>query len=42
MPGMIAHPAFLLDQMDYPVRRPQAGLIPQRLRPAFESALDLV
>ena len=39
---MINHPAFLLDQMDYPVRRPQAGFIPQRLRPAFESTLDLV
>jgi hypothetical protein len=42
MPRMITHPACLLDQMDYPVRRPQAGFIPQRLRPAFESILDLV
>lgn len=38
---MITHPAFLLDQMGYPVRRPQTGFIPQRLRPAFESVLDL-
>jgi len=42
MPGVITHRAFLLDQMDYPVRGPQAGFIPQRLWPAFESALDLV
>src|ERR1019366_4935493 len=28
-------------QMDHPVRRPQAGFIPQRLRSAFESTLDL-
>ena len=42
MPRMITHPACLLDQMDYPVRGPQVGFIPQRLRPAFESALDLV
>ena len=42
VPRMIPHPAFLLDQMDYPVRGPQAGFIPQRLRPAFESVLDLV
>jgi hypothetical protein len=42
MPRMITHSAFLLDQMDYPVRGPQAGFIPQRLRPAFESALELV
>ena len=42
MPRMIPHPAFLLDLMDYPVRGPQAGCIPQRLRPAFESVLDLV
>ena len=40
--GMITHSAFLLDQMGYPVRGPQAGFIPQRLRPTFESALDLV
>lgn len=39
---MITHPASLLDQMDHPVRGPQAGFIPQRLRPAFKSALDLV
>src|SRR4030081_2243656 len=31
LPRMITHPAFLLDQMDYPVRGPQAGFIPQRL-----------
>ncbi len=42
MPRMITHPTFLLDQMDYPVRSPQAGFIPQRLRPASESALELV
>src|ERR1700674_459123 len=41
MSRVITHPAFLLDQMDYPVRRPQTGFIPQRLRPAFESVLDL-
>src|SRR6202040_1439173 len=38
---VITHPAFLLDHMDYPVRSPQAGFIPQRLRPAFEAVLDL-
>jgi hypothetical protein len=41
MSRVITHPAFLLDQMDDPLRRPQAGFIPQRLRPAFESVLDL-
>jgi hypothetical protein len=41
MSRVITHPAFLLDQMGYPVRRPQTGFIPQRLRPAFESLLDL-
>src|SRR5208337_3947844 len=42
VPRMIVHCAFLLDQMDHPVRRPPAGCISQRLRPAFESPLDLV
>jgi hypothetical protein len=41
MSRVIIHPAFLLDQMGYPVRRPQTGFIPQRLRPAFESLLEL-
>jgi hypothetical protein len=41
MSRMITHPAFLLDQMGDPVRRPQTGFIPQRLRPAFEPDLDL-
>jgi hypothetical protein len=41
MSRVITHPAFLLDQMGDPVRRPQTGFIPQRLRPAFESVLDL-
>ena len=41
MSRVITHPAFLLDQMGDPVRRPQTGFIPQRWRPAFESVLDL-
>jgi hypothetical protein len=41
MSRVITHPAFILDQMGDPVRRPQTGFIPQRLRPAFESVLDL-
>ena len=41
MSRMITHPAFLLDQMGDPVRRPQTGFIPQCLRPAFEPDLDL-
>src|SRR6202140_2228619 len=41
MSRVITHPAFILDQMGDPVRRPQTGFIPQRLRPAFESMLDL-
>ena len=40
-PGVITHSAFLLDQMGDPVRRPQTGFMPQRLRPAFEPDLDL-
>src|SRR5713226_3378843 len=39
--GMVAHPAFLLDQVHHPPRRPQAGFIAQSLWPAFQSALDL-
>src|SRR6202040_1976760 len=42
MSRVITHPAFLLDQMGDPVRRPQTGFIPQHLRPAFEALLDLV
>ena len=41
MSRVITHSGFLLDQMGDPVRRPQTGFIPQRLRPAFESVLDL-
>jgi hypothetical protein len=41
MSRVITHSGFLLDQLGYSVRRPQAGFIPQRLRPAFESLLDL-
>src|SRR6202030_2372679 len=41
MSRVITHSAFLFDQMGYPVRRPQTGFIPQRLRLAFESLLDL-
>src|ERR1700680_2013965 len=41
MSRVITHPAFMLDQMGDPVRRPQTGFIPQRLRPAFEAVLEL-
>ena len=37
---MVLHPAFVLDQVGYPPRRPQAGFIAQRLRPAFQSPFD--
>jgi len=38
---MVDNPTFLLDQMGYTVGGPQSGLIPQSLRTAFESLLDL-
>src|ERR1700736_3985606 len=41
MSRVITPPALLVDQMGDPVRRPQTGFIPQRLRPTFESVLDL-
>jgi len=40
MAGVVADPAFFLDQMGDPRRRPQAALVAQRLRPSLEAAFD--
>jgi hypothetical protein len=40
--GMVSDPAFLLDQVRHPPRRPQTGFITQSFRPALQPALDLV
>ena len=40
VPGVVANPAFLLDQMGHARRRPQAAPIAQCLRSAFQALLD--
>ena len=40
MAGVVADPAFFLDQVGDPRRRPQAALVAQRLRPSLEAAFD--
>ena len=40
MPGVIANPALVLDQMGDPRRRPQTALVAQSLRPALQAAFD--
>src|SRR5438105_10298848 len=40
MAGVVADPAFFLDRIGGPRRRPQAALVAQRLRPSLEAAFD--
>ena len=40
MAGVVADPAFFLDQVGDPRRRPQAALVAQSLRPSLEAAFD--
>ena len=40
MCGMVAYPAFALDQERHPRRCPRAALVPQRFRPTPQHALD--
>ncbi len=40
MSGVIVDPTFLCDQICYPRRSPQSGVIAERFRSALQSALD--
>ena len=40
MAGVVADPAFFLDQVGDPRRRPQTALVAQSLRPSLEAAFD--
>jgi hypothetical protein len=40
MPGVVADPAFLLDQVRHPRRRPQTVLVSQSLRPSLQATFD--
>src|SRR6266581_136492 len=40
MAGVVADPAFFLDQVGGPRRRPQTALVAQSLRPSLEAAFD--
>ena len=40
MAGVVADPAFFLDQVGDPRRRPQTALVAQSLRPALQAVFD--